>query len=77
MTKPAKSEEVTTIPKYSEIMEKFRLNNSANLKKCMEAPKLEPTLENGFIYQNKDRLHEIVAKMGKRRNFQYYFNNPY
>ena len=77
MVKPDSKEEVVTIPKYSDLNEKFMETNNANLKKCMEAPKLQPTLENGFIHDNKDHLHEIVSKMGRRRNFQYYFNSPY
>lgn len=77
MVKPTTTGETVTIAKYEDVMQKREKQIRENLEKCMNAPKLEPTLENGYIHDNKDHLHELVSKLGRRRNFQYYFHDPY
>ena len=61
--------------------ESFRKRNEEaclnRLKECMSADKLEPTLENGFIEDNIEHFYNIRQALGRRRNFAYYYSNPY
>ena len=61
--------------------EAFRKRNEeachTRLQECMNADKLEPTLENGFIEDNIERLYSLREALGRRRNFSYYFTKPY
>ena len=59
----------------------FRKRNEdgcrARLLECMNADKLEPTLENGFFEDNKEEFYKLRETLGRRRNFSYYFTRPY
>lgn len=61
--------------------EAFRKRNEeachARLMKCVEADKLEPTLENGYFEDNKEEFYKLRNALGRRRNFSYYFTTPY
>lgn len=61
--------------------ESFRKKNEeachARLMKCIEADKLEPTLENGYFEDNKEEFYKLRNALGRRRNFSYYFTRPY
>ena len=49
----------------------------ARLQECMNADKLEPTLENGFIEDNIEQFYNLREALGRRRNFSYYYSKPY
>lgn len=59
----------------------FRKKNEeachARLLECMNADKLEPSLKNGFITENKEEFDKLREVLGRRRNFSYYFTTPY
>ena len=71
-----KEKEDYTIPKWNEFESENRKTIRSNLEKCMNAPKLKPTLENGYINDNLDLFRELRSN-GRRRNFSNYFSKPY
>lgn len=77
MPKPTveKSEEVITIPTISEFQKNNQEACRARLLECMSAPKLEQTLENGYIHDNLDELHRLTEELGRRRDRRYYFTD--
>tara|TARA_Y100000389_G_scaffold191824_1_gene218575 strand:- start:130 stop:378 length:249 start_codon:yes stop_codon:yes gene_type:complete len=77
MPQPGKKEETVTIPKYEEVMKNREETIRLNLAKCMEAPQLERSLQNGFFEDNKELFYEIRSQKGRRRDFAHYFMDPY
>ena len=61
--------------------EDFRKRNEKacqdRLQQCMNAKKLEPTLENGFFHDNIEQFYELRSSKGRRRNCSYYYTEPY